>query len=157
MCKLLLAQGEENDAIKILRAALDVASAGRFVRRILDEEPSIKQLIVSQTTSSGIAPTSTDRFAEELVQLMSKRAPQPLLLKATSDNDATAKRTFSQKEVDILFMAGSGLSNREIARKFGLTEGSVKWYLQQIYNKIGTRRRAALIGRARLLGLMPRE
>lgn len=156
LCRLHLARGDESDAVKILRSGLEVAAGGRYVRRIMDEHSSVKQLIVAQGESSGIKVTSADRFAEDLSRLMIGPR-QELLLTAEPPANEAVTRKFSQKELDILFMAGSGLSNREIAGKFGLTEGSVKWYLQQIYNKIGTRRRAALIGRARLLGLMPNK
>lgn len=156
LCRLHLAQGDENDAVKILRAALEVAASGRYVRRIMDEHASIKQLIVTQGEASGAKVTSADKFAEDLSRLMIGPRRE-LLLTIEPPTNEIVTRKFSQKELDILMMAGSGLSNREIAGKFGLTEGSVKWYLQQIYNKIGTRRRAALVGRARLLGLMPHK
>ena len=51
-------------------------------------------------------------------------------------------------------MASAGLLNREIAHRIGMTEGSVKWYMQQIFNKIGVRRRAGALDRARALGLL---
>jgi ATP/maltotriose-dependent transcriptional regulator MalT len=156
LCRLHLAKGDEGDAVKMLRAGLEIAAAGRYIRRIMDEHSSVKQLIVAQNASSRIKVTSADRFVEDLSRLMIGTRPDLLLPPETSGGE-TVTRKLSQKELDILFMAGSGLSNREIAGKFGLTEGSVKWYLQQIYNKIGTRRRAALIGRARLLGLMPNK
>jgi LuxR family maltose regulon positive regulatory protein len=35
-----------------------------------------------------------------------------------------------------------------------LTEGSIKWCLQQIYDKIGVRKRSQAIERARRLGLI---
>jgi LuxR family maltose regulon positive regulatory protein len=51
-------------------------------------------------------------------------------------------------------MAGAGLRNREIAQRVGMTEGSVKWYMQQIFNKIGIRKRAGALERARAMGLL---
>jgi len=154
LCRLHLARGDESDAVKILRSALEVAASGRYVRRIMDEHASVKQLVVTQAQASGAKVTSADRFAEDLSRLMIGPRKELLLTSQPPANEVVTRK-FSQKELDILMMAGSGLSNREIAGKFGLTEGSVKWYLQQIYNKIGTRRRAALVGRARMLGLMP--
>jgi DNA-binding CsgD family transcriptional regulator len=32
--------------------------------------------------------------------------------------------------------------NREIGSALGMTEGTVKWYLQRIYDKLGIRRRS---------------
>ena len=47
---------------------------------------------------------------------------------------------------------GSGMRNREVAQKLGMTEGSVKWYMQQVYDKIGTRRRLQAVERHGGLG-----
>ena len=60
----------------------------------------------------------------------------------------------SRTQIEILQMASAGLLNREIAHRVGMTEGSVKWYMQQIFNKIGVRRRAGALDRARALGLL---
>jgi LuxR family maltose regulon positive regulatory protein len=35
-----------------------------------------------------------------------------------------------------------------------MTEGSVKWYMQQIFDKLGTRSRVQAVERARKLGLI---
>ena len=42
----------------------------------------------------------------------------------------------------------------ELAKQLGMTEGSVKWYMQQVYDKIGTRRRFQAVERARRFGLI---
>ena len=46
------------------------------------------------------------------------------------------------------------MRNSEVAQRLGITEGSVKWYMQQIYDKVGTRRRMQAVERARQLGLI---
>ncbi|MCY1465524.1 hypothetical protein D9M71_836830 [compost metagenome] len=51
-------------------------------------------------------------------------------------------------------MVSIGMLNREIGIKLGMTEGSIKWYLQQIFDKIGVRRRSQAAERARQLGIL---
>src|SRR3546814_19089563 len=63
----------------------------------------------------------------------------------------------ASREVDILTLVSGGLRNREIGDRLGLTEGTVKWYMQQIYDKLGVRRRPQAVIRARQLGLLPRS
>ena len=77
------------------------------------------------------------------------RAPEPI-----SDDIVYPVKPLSRRERDILELVANGFRNREIANELGLTEGSVKWYLQQIYNKIGARRRSLAVQRARDLGFM---
>ena len=42
----------------------------------------------------------------------------------------------------------------EIGERLGLTEGTVKWYMQQIYDKLGVRRRPQAVLRARQFGIL---
>ena len=58
------------------------------------------------------------------------------------------------RELEILALASSGMRNSEIGKRLGLKEGSVKWYMRQVYDKIGTRRRWQAVERARQFGLI---
>jgi LuxR family transcriptional regulator, maltose regulon positive regulatory protein len=58
------------------------------------------------------------------------------------------------REREILSMVALGLLNREIGQGLGLTEGTVKWYLQRIFDKLGIRRRTQAVRRAREYGLL---
>lgn len=49
------------------------------------------------------------------------------------------------RQQELVRLVGQGLRNREIAEKCGLTEGTVKIHLHQIYSKLGIRSRAQLI------------
>lgn len=55
----------------------------------------------------------------------------------------------TEREWEVLQLVADGLSNREIARRLYLTEGTVKNYISSIYQKLGTndRVRAALLAR----------
>jgi len=60
----------------------------------------------------------------------------------------------SARELEILALAGSGMLNKLISDKLGLTEGTVKWYLQQAFDKLGVRDRSRAASKARQLGLI---
>lgn len=51
-------------------------------------------------------------------------------------------------------VSSSGLRNREIGERLGSTEGTVKWYLQQVYDRLGVRRRTQAVIRARRSGIL---
>jgi LuxR family maltose regulon positive regulatory protein len=51
-------------------------------------------------------------------------------------------------------LVASGMSNRDIALRLGTTEGTVKWHLHRIFDKIGARRRTQVVHRARRFGLI---
>ena len=60
----------------------------------------------------------------------------------------------TRRERTILFYLVESKSNQEIAALETLALTSVKWYIQQIYAKLGVNRRSAVIERAQELGLL---
>jgi two-component system response regulator DesR len=57
------------------------------------------------------------------------------------------------REIDILRRICGGGTNGEIAAAMGLTEGTVKNYVSQLYAKLGVRHRAEAIAAARAHGV----
>jgi DNA-binding NarL/FixJ family response regulator len=68
--------------------------------------------------------------------------PQPLVVPLTN------------REMEVLQALSDGLSNAEIASRIGLTEGTIKGYVFHLYKKLGTKRRAQAILRARAHNLL---
>jgi len=60
----------------------------------------------------------------------------------------------SEREIEILKLVSQGLTNKEIAAKLYLAEGTVKNYVTSILQKIGVRDRTQAAIRARELGLL---
>ena len=61
----------------------------------------------------------------------------------------------SRRETEILGLVSKGLKGRYIAAQLGITEGTVKWYLQQIFDKLDVRTRDGAVARAREIGVIP--
>ena len=64
------------------------------------------------------------------------------------DNEPAPARlacTLTPREYEIATLASAALSNKEIARQLGVTEGTVKAHLHNIYQKADVRNRTALI------------
>ena len=60
----------------------------------------------------------------------------------------------TRREQEILALLAEGLSGPEIALKLSLARSSVKWYLQQLYAKLGVNSKQQAILRAQALGLL---
>ncbi len=58
------------------------------------------------------------------------------------------------REQEILSLIIQGLPNKEIAHRLTFTVGTVKWYITQIYKKLGVRSRVQAIVRAREMDLI---
>jgi two-component system nitrate/nitrite response regulator NarL len=59
--------------------------------------------------------------------------------------DPAVERRMTKRELDVARAAVEGLSNREIARRLGLTEHTVKNYLFRIFDKLGVSNRVELV------------
>jgi RNA polymerase sigma factor (sigma-70 family) len=59
---------------------------------------------------------------------------------------ASALSSLTERQCEIALLAAEGLSNKEIARRLGLSENTVKYQLHRIYHQIGIRKRTALAG-----------
>lgn len=61
----------------------------------------------------------------------------------------------TNRELDIVLAIVEGMSNKEIADRFGLTEGTVKGHINRIYGKLGIKRRVQTVARMKELRLLP--
>jgi two-component system nitrate/nitrite response regulator NarL len=57
---------------------------------------------------------------------------------------ARAHDSLTTRERQIMLVLAKGLTNKEIARRLRLTEGTVKVHLHNIYQKLGISNRTAL-------------
>jgi DNA-binding NarL/FixJ family response regulator len=57
--------------------------------------------------------------------------------------------SLTKRELEMIRMVGEGFRSREIAEKLFITEGTVKFHLHNIYEKLGVRGRVELVNFAR--------
>jgi DNA-binding CsgD family transcriptional regulator len=61
----------------------------------------------------------------------------------------------TSRECEILDLLASGESNKELARRLGISPNTVKTHVARLYEKLGVQRRVQAIEKARLLALIP--
>jgi LuxR family maltose regulon positive regulatory protein len=142
--------GDMRSAQRSLRQALIGAEPGHLVRVFLDEGPIIQDLLEGYA-DEGLANSRVDQFAQQLAQCGVRTNGLSAVPAPTGAGDTA---TLSAKEREILGLLGAGLRNREIGERLGITEGTVKWYIHQIYGKTGACRRTQASQLARSLGLV---
>jgi len=149
-----LLSGDARAAQRLLRRAMALAVPGQLVRSFLDEGAWLEGLLRKQTdVPGGGRDLRCDAFAAKLLEAFDAQQGRP-----SGDEQAEALAaaygSLSPREAQILSLVGGGLLNREIGERLGMTEGSVKWYLQQIYDKLGVRRRSQAMERAMRMSLI---
>jgi len=150
LAEIAVLSGDRSEARRSVRAAVELAEPGGWIRPFIDEGEAIGALLIEAYGSGPVLDTPVDRFAARLVSVLKGR-PQ---MEDVDEDDYGLGSGLSQREVEILTLVSGGLRNREIGDRLGLTEGTVKWYMQQIYDKLGVRRRPQAVIRARQYGIL---
>nr|WP_246475969.1 LuxR C-terminal-related transcriptional regulator [Brevibacterium renqingii] len=76
-------------------------------------------------------------------------------LSGTTVEPASGHVTLTVRETDVLTLVATGLTNREIAGRLGLTLLTVKAYMKAIMAKLNARSRTAAVAEAQAQGLLP--
>ena len=87
----------------------------------------------------GTAMINED-IASKVVRLFSRMAQTNLAISV----DEQQSKSLKNNEWQIIVLVGSGLSNKEIAAKLNLSEGTVRNSLSNILSKLGLRDRTQL-------------
>jgi len=68
--------------------------------------------------------------------------------------NSTICERLTPREVSILTLLQSGLSNKELAEAIFVSEGTLKWHLHNVYGKLNVKNRFGAMARARTLGIL---
>ncbi|TFG72471.1 MAG: response regulator transcription factor [Anaerolineales bacterium] len=123
------------------------AGAVGFLLKDTDRETLINAI---KAAARGETLLTSDILAR-LVAHTSKSQRQPARPQQPSILDLT------DRELEVLQAAAKGERSKEIARRLGITERTVKAHLTNIYNKLGVDSRAAAVAVAAQRGGLPDE
>jgi len=161
---LALAQGRCAEAIKVARKWRNLTEAAGALRDALRWSVRLTVLLRRAGDDTGarreLHRAEGIAAATGLLQILAEEGdglaaapPAPARPMKATPARVIPEGSLSPREIEILSLVGDGLSNAEIGQRLSLVEGSVKWHLQRIYDKIGTRRRLVAVDRARRMGL----
>jgi LuxR family maltose regulon positive regulatory protein len=154
LAELLLLAGNRNAAQRAIASALEQAAGGSFVRMFVDAGEPIARLLEHLAQQEAPALRSPPDFLDR-VAIACGCAPSAVTPASVPPaGNAPLSGRLHGRELEILRLAGAGLLNKQISERLGLTEGTVKWYLQQVYDKLGVRDRNRAATIARQLGLI---
>ena len=139
--------GKENDALLSLTQALSLAEPEGYVRSFADEGVAMGDLLTSLIARyADLAephPFSADYASQLNVIIRSESQEMPGLIEPLTD-----------RELDILRLLASGLTNPEIADELVISVGTVKQHNHAIFRKLDVRTRKQAVERARELYLL---
>ena len=153
----LWARNDTPEALDALRRALALAEPEGYVRTFADEGAPmgvlLKQLLKTQKTGSpgperGVSPG----YVGKLLAALSQGAA-PAAGAGVHGITGPLVELLSEREIEVLRLLISGISNREIAAELFVSLDTVKSHLKHIYGKLGVRGRAQAVARAKELNL----
>jgi LuxR family maltose regulon positive regulatory protein len=139
----LHAQDNRTEVLTVLERALTLAEPEEHIRLFVDEgEPMVE--LLRHVYARGIAP---DYVATLLSAAGSPTLPAP-------SPAGSLLEPLTERELDILRLLVTGLSNAAMARELIITVGTVKSHVNHIYGKLGVNSRSQAIARAHTLHLL---
>ena len=147
---ILLTAAEKNRpaaAQKALGEALRLGEPGGYLRSFVEGGEPIRQglNVWLQRTRPEIS-ASLPSYARQVYRAFDRSA-------RTNPIRAALAEPLTQRELDVLRLLVEGHSNRQIAETLFLSEGTVKFYVHNILQKLGVESRSQAIARARTLKL----
>ncbi len=139
-------QGDRDGALEALRRALALAEPEGFVRIFTGEGWALSSL-VEQAAPGTVSADYVRRLLTAFGLEAPETAPAPTA-------PAPGIDLLSDREVEVLRLIATGLSNAETGRKLYIASSTVKKHLENIYDKLGTRSRTQAIARAREIGVL---
>jgi LuxR family maltose regulon positive regulatory protein len=175
------AKGDTRKALAVLEEALSLAEPEGYLRSFADyglpmarllaegarraswRQPSLQSYVTrllavfnatgNHTVYDGSAGPKAGQ-ARLGVEVGLAEAPKALPVHAPSSYVAPFAEPLSDREVDVLRLVASALSNQEIADRLYLSVATVKTHAHHIYEKLGVRDRQQAMLRASELGLL---
>jgi LuxR family maltose regulon positive regulatory protein len=135
------ASSEEDKALADLGRSLALAEPEGYVRTFLDLGAPMEALLrraVTEGVHAGYASLLLEAFGSTAGKLLVGPLSEPL----------------SERELEVLRLIASGMSNAEISRTLFVALNTVKKHINNIYRKVGTNSRTRAVARARELNLL---
>ncbi len=148
---VLQRSGKRDQAVSTLQRSLALAESEGYVRIFLDEGEKMEELLQACNRN---AQGSLKAYIDQLLLIFLTSPYGKAGIAPFHDRATSLVEALTERETDVLHLLVAGLSNREIAQRLVLTEGTVKTHTHNLYGKLGARSRTYAIARAKELKLI---
>jgi two-component system, NarL family, nitrate/nitrite response regulator NarL len=123
--------------VLLVTAGVDAGSASELIRS------GVSGVFHKHDSAALLAQGIRDVMAGKV--WLDQEQLQTALQTEVTAQPASGTKQFTEREQKVLSFVFEGLANKEIAARIGVSEGSVKSTLQQLFSKTGVRTRSQLV------------
>lgn len=153
LARAMIRDGDMEAAQRLLADTLKGMAHARFIRSFADQGPCLAPIFAALQTRFRDQAPALAQYAGDILGAIGVGG-DGLADPAAPLQDLALYEPLTEREVEILRLADSGLSNGEIASEMSIAESTVKWYWQRIFDKFAARGRRQAIRTARTLGVI---
>ena len=144
-----LAAENEESALQFLADALKMAEPEGFIRTFVDEGELLKPLL-EKALPMGVTP----EYTRKLLTIIEAKERQKLKMKKGEGVPSPHHAILSERELEVLRLMASGLSNQQIADRLIISLSTAKNHVHNILEKLNVQGRTQAVVQARELGLI---
>jgi predicted ATPase/DNA-binding CsgD family transcriptional regulator len=145
---LLVQKGEVERAVELFGLILNCEDKTEYAKQGAEVElETLKPLLDADAYAAALKRGESLDLYDVIDKLLQEFDTQPV-------DESQNPYGLSPREMDVLKLLVAGYSNREIAKELVFALGTVKWYISQIYSKLGVESRTQAIAKARELNLL---
>jgi ATP/maltotriose-dependent transcriptional regulator MalT len=133
----------QDEAVEFLTDALQRAEGGGFIRSFVEAGENLMPALW-EAARGGVSPD----YAAHILAVMGGKS------EAAPSRQMTLVEPLSEREIEVLRLVTSGMSNREIARQLFISPGTAKSHVHNLCGKLGVRNRTEAAMKAKELKLV---
>lgn len=132
---------------------LRAGARGYLLKDISSEEMAEAVRVVARG-GALIQPSITRKVLSEFARLSGQSPSEQITAHPAAHHPAPLAEPLTERELDVLRCIAEGLSNREIAERLVITEGTVKNHVSNLIAKLDVRDRTQALLKAQEIGLL---
>lgn len=159
-----IASGSDAKGIELLAVARYHPASHHEIRDLAQDclnrykadlsEPAYQAAVERGRDVTDLWEIAEDMLTELMIPTIGTAAPAEE--QAEDDTiDQQLIEPLTDRELEVLGLIASGLTNQQIAEELFISTGTVKWYTSQIYGKLNVNSRTQAVAEARKLNLLP--